>query len=71
VWVEVREGKIEILLIFVGWIFYMTVSLINISPSFRMELAVNENFVYVVAGVNSIDKFHQVPIKLITTESSI
>lgn len=47
----------------------MTVSLINISPPFRMELAVNETCVYAVDGVLTVDKFHQVHIKLITNES--
>lgn len=48
---------------------YMTLSLINISPPFRMELRVNETCVYAVDGVRTIDKFHQVHIKLITNES--
>jgi len=47
----------------------MTVSLNNISPPFRMELAFNKTCVYAVGGVRNIDKFYEVYIKLITNES--
>jgi hypothetical protein len=43
--------------------------LINISPPFRMEVAVSETCLYAVGGVRNIDKFYEVYINLITNES--